>query len=161
MNLFMKQKSARRVAREKVLQVLYALEMNNEGLEALTGSMFAEIDRQEVRNFADDLVNKVRIYRAYLDDLIVKRVSNWELERIAAIDRILIKMGMAEIIYFPDIPPKVTINEIIDIAKQYSTPVSGKFVNGILDKFLEDYTNEGKLKKTGRGLLTEKLKKNS
>ena len=64
---------------------------------------------------------------------------------------------MSEILYFQDIPPKVSINEVIDIAKEYSTANSGKFINGILDSFLSDMKNEGKLNKTGRGLIDHNL----
>ena len=70
-------------------------------------------------------------------------------------DKILLKMCITEILYFPDIPPKVSINEVIDMAKEYSTSNSGKFINGILDAILSDLKKEGNLKKTGRGLIDE------
>ena len=66
-------------------------------------------------------------------------------------------MGFTEILYFPDIPPKVSINEVIEIAKEFSTSNSGKFINGILDSFLTELKSKGKLKKTGRGLIDESI----
>ena len=77
------------------------------------------------------------------------------------IDHILLRIGLCEIYYFPDIPPKVSINEAIEIAKEYSTAGSGKFINGILDAVLNDLKKAGKLNKTGRGLLEETIYKPS
>ena len=77
------------------------------------------------------------------------------------IDRILLRIGIVELIYFPDIPPKVTINEVIEIAKDYSTSNSNKFINGILDAVLSDLKKSGKLNKTGRGLIEQTLPKKS
>ena len=88
-------------------------------------------------------------------------MDNWDLSRIALIDRILLRMGICEILFFPDIPPKVSINESIEIAKDYSTSSSGKFINGILDAILDDLKKDGKLNKKGRGLLEESLPKSS
>ena len=151
----------RRIVREKVLQILYAYTMNKESLEALIGAMLADVDEKADRDFANDLVNKVLIYKDELDKEIKKRVDNWELNRIALIDKLLLRMGICELIYFPDIPPKVSINEAIEIAKMYSTAGSGKFINGILDAILSDLKESGNLNKTGRGLLEETPSKQS
>ena len=151
----------RRIVREKVLQILYAYTMNKESLEALTGAMLADVDEKADRDFANELVNKVLIYKDELDKEIKKRVDNWELNRIALIDKLLLRMGICELIYFPDIPPKVSINEAIEIAKMYSTAGSGKFINGILDAILSDLKKDGKLNKSGRGLIEESLPKKS
>jgi N utilization substance protein B len=96
-----------------------------------------------------------------LDKHIKFRVDNWEMNRIALIDKILLRMGICELLYFPDIPPKVSINEAIEIAKLYSTAGSGKFINGILDVILTELKDTGKLNKTGRGLLEESISKPS
>ena len=93
--------------------------------------------------------------------MIKEKVENWEMERIALIDRILLKIGIVEILYFPEIPPKVSINEVIEIAKDYSTLNSGKFINGILDAILSEAKKEGRLNKSGRGLIEESLPKKS
>jgi N utilization substance protein B len=75
---------------------------------------------------------------------------------MAFVDKIVLRMGVAELLYFPDIPPKVSINEAIDISKEYCTKNSGKFVNGILDSVLDELKRDNKLVKTGRGLLNLK-----
>ncbi len=149
----------RRVVREKVLQILYAYTMNKESLDALKEAMLSDVPEKADKEFADNLVNKVLLNRETLDKKIKERVDNWEMNRIALIDKILLRMGICEILYFPDIPPKVSINEAIEIAKLYSTAGSGKFINGILDAILTELKESGKLNKTGRGLLEESLSK--
>ena len=87
------------------------------------------------------------------DEIIRKYAENWEFSRIALVDRLLLRMAICEMLSFPDIPPKVSINESIEIAKKYSTENSGKFVNGILDAVLVYLYEEGLLRKRGRGLV--------
>lgn len=149
----------RRVVREKVLQVLYAYEINNENLQALTQTLLAEVEDESLISFGKDLINRVLINKNEFDQKIKERVSNWEMNRIALIDRILLRMALCEILYFPDIPPKVSINEAIEIAKNFSTAGSGKFINGILDAILIEERSSGRLTKTGRGLVDETLSK--
>ena len=84
---------------------------------------------------------------------ILAKVKNWEDDRVALMDLIIMKMALAELVNFPSIPIKVTINEYIDLAKAYSTPQSGKFVNGILDYFAIEWAATGIIKKSGRGLI--------
>ncbi len=151
----------RRIARERVLQILYAYTMNKDSLEALIEGMLADISDGSDKEFARDLINRVIIHTDDLDNEIKKRVDNWEMNRIALIDRLLLRMGICEILYFPDIPPKVSINESIEIAKVYSTGGSGKFINGILDAVLSELKGTGKLNKQGRGLLEESISKTS
>ncbi|MBU0475517.1 MAG: transcription antitermination factor NusB [Bacteroidetes bacterium] len=153
----MKKKSQRRFAREKVLQVLYAYQINGEGLTKHTDAILSDISSEGDRNFGRKLINYVVANSAELNKKIEEKVSNWEIERIAVIDKLLLKMGMAEIMFFEDIPPKVSINEVIDISKEYSSLNSGKFINGILDAVLSDLKNEGKLKKIGRGLIDKNM----
>jgi N utilization substance protein B len=83
----------------------------------------------------------------YLQSLIIPKLKNWDPERIALLDMILMKMGVSEFLYFETIPPKVTINEYIDLAKEYSTPQSGQFVNGILDNIHKELVLEDKMHK--------------
>ena len=149
----------RRIIREKVLQVLYAFEMHKEGLTALIEGIFSDLENKTDKEFGVALINKVIANRNELDEKISERVANWEMERIALIDKILLRVGIAEIFYFPDIPPKVSINEVIEIAKNYSTSNSGKFINGILDAILTELKSTGKLNKSGRGLIEESLPK--
>lgn len=150
-------KSKRRIVREKVLQVLYAYEMNKESLDPFTLEILSEITDKADKEFARELISKVLSNIVDLDNRIVGRVTNWEMNRIALIDKILIRMGICEILYFPDIPPKVSINESIEIAKDFSTAGSGKFINGILDAILAEEKKEGRLKKSGRGLVEESI----
>jgi N utilization substance protein B len=147
----------RRVVREKVLQILYAQEMNKEGLDEFIKESLSNITEKADKDFANSLVCQVIAHEKELDKLIKDRVTNWEMNRIALIDKILLRMGLCELFYFPDIPPKVSINESIEIAKIYSTAGSGKFVNGILDAVLSDLKKSGKLQKTGRGLVEETI----
>jgi len=111
-----------------------------------------EIKEDDVE-FLTDLFKKVVLHHSEYTDDINNKTPNWDAERIAEIDLILIKMAITEFLYFPSIPAKVTINEYIEIAKDYSTNKSSYFINGVLDKLLKDYGKENKLNKIGRGLL--------
>lgn len=152
-------KTKRRIVRERVLQVLYAFRMNGENLDFLCDTILVDIKNSNDKKFAVDLINKVLANKDNLEEEIKNRVTNWDLNRIATMDRLLLKMGITEILHFPDIPPKVSINEVIEIAKEYSTLNSGKFINGILDAFFSDLKNTGHLKKSGRGLIEESIPK--
>ena len=81
------------------------------------------------------------------------KTPNWDKDRIATLDSLLIKIALAELIYFPEIPPKVTLNEYLEIAKEYSTPKSNQFINGVLDSLVKSYIKDNKMQKQGRGLL--------
>ncbi len=102
----------------------------------------------EKKTFAKELLQTVISKRDYVTELIKARLKNWDPERIAVLDMILMKMGVCEFLYFPTIPPKVTINEYIDLAKDYSTAQSGHFVNGILDGIHKDLVTQDKIHKT-------------
>ncbi|HJN63310.1 MAG: transcription antitermination factor NusB [Flavobacteriales bacterium] len=105
------------------------------------------------KTFAEKLFNKTIINHKEFENIISKRAKNWDLDRIASMDQILIMMALCELIYFDEIPVKVTLNEYIEVAKYYSTINSKSFINGILDKVISEYTKSGKIKKVGRGLL--------
>lgn len=151
----------RRIVREKALQVLYAYEMNKDSFDLLMEDLYTEIKDEEDILFAKNLISKVIDNAKELDSWIHKRVNNWEMSRIALIDKILLRIGICELLYFPDIPPKVSINEAIEIAKIFSTAGSGKFINGILDAVLSELKKSGVLNKSGRGLLEESISKKS
>ncbi len=153
----MNQKSKRRIVRERVLQILYAYELNNSSLQNTVDAILVDVIDSVDRDFAKNLVYKVVNHSEEFDEKIKRRVANWEMNRIAIIDKILLRIGICELLYFPDIPPKVSINEVIEIAKDFSTAGSGKFINGILDAILIEEKNEGKLNKSGRGLVTETI----
>jgi N utilization substance protein B len=108
---------------------------------------FQEIISKEKWDFARGLLQTVMDKKDVLMDLIKPKLKNWDADRIATLDMILMQMGVAEFLYFETIPPKVTINEYIDLAKEYSTPQSGQFVNGILDNIHKDLVREEKMHK--------------
>lgn len=149
----------RRRIREKALQVLYAFEMNNDELQKHIDEIFLEVNDEPDREFGSNLIFKVVANKKKFDKLIEDKTSNWEMDRIALIDKILLRMGICEFIFFDDIPPKVTINEIIEISKKFSTEGSSKFLNGVLDSILVDLKESGEIKKTGRGLLDDTINK--
>ncbi|NHF57878.1 transcription antitermination factor NusB [Flavobacteriaceae bacterium TP-CH-4] len=103
--------------------------------------------------FAQNLLTKTLLNDAEWEREIEGKTPNWDKDRIADIDGVLLKMAICELLNFPSIPEKVTINEFLEIAKEYSTPKSSIFINGILDKLVKEYRTEGKLNKVGRGLL--------
>ena len=97
--------------------------------------------------FAKDLLQTVLDKSEHLQELIIPKLKNWDPERIAQLDMIMMKMGVAEFLYFETIPPKVTINEYIDLAKEYSTQQSGQFVNGILDNIHKELVQQNNMHK--------------
>lgn len=103
-------------------------------------------------DFGKALFKKVVLKDEPLTKDVISKTANWDKERIADMDMIMIKMGLAEFLYFPSIPVKVTINEYLEIAKEYSTPKSSIFINGILDKSVSEYKANKSLNKIGRGL---------
>ncbi|WP_235817847.1 transcription antitermination factor NusB [Formosa haliotis] len=112
--------------------------------------LYKDLDDKE---FAINLFKKTILNQSKLNAEIDKKAKNWEAERIAQIDYILMQMAVCELQYFPSIPVKVTINEYLEIAKEYSTPKSSIFINGILDKLVKEYQEKGTLNKVGRGLM--------
>lgn len=105
------------------------------------------------RDFAFDLFGKTFNHQGDFEKDIAEKTPNWDKDRLAEIDAILIKMALCEFVYFPSIPVKVTINEYLEISKEYSTPKSSIFINGVLDKISKDYEKKGRLNKMGRGLM--------
>lgn len=111
---------------------------------------FLQFISAEKREYATGLLKTVLEKDEHIMELIKPKLKNWDAERVAIIDLILLKMGIAELLYFPTIPTKVTINEYIEIAKNYSTPQSGQFVNGVLDNLLKELTAANKIRKIER-----------
>lgn len=155
----MSQVFKRRLARERVLQILYAYEMEGNSLNDLVQNVLIDLSNEADKKFSQELIQKVALNKKIFDEMISKRVANWEMNRIALIDKILLRMAICELLYFEDIPPKVSINEAIEIAKIYSTSASGKFINGILDAILNELKETGKLRKSGRGLVEDSTTK--
>lgn len=107
---------------------------------------------EEDKEYALQLFRKVVLNEDKLNAQIEGKTPNWDQERIADIDMIIIKMGIVEFLHFPSIPVRATINEYLEVSKEYSTPKSSIFVNGILDKLVKEFEENGKLNKIGRGL---------
>ncbi len=136
----------RREARECVVKILYAHEFNEERLETLINDIIEKEDLpEESREYARKLALKTHVHRKKFDTSIEKKAEHWDFHRIATLDKIILRMAMCEILYFEEIPPKVSISEAIEIAKIYSTENSGSFINGILDSFLHDLWEEGRI----------------
>jgi transcription antitermination protein NusB len=110
-------------------------------------SSFNEMISTEKLEFSKSLLKTVIEKKEHLQSLIIPKLKNWDPERIAILDMILMEMGVAEFLYFETIPPKVTINEYIDLAKEYSTQQSGQFVNGILDNIHKELVQQDKMHK--------------
>jgi N utilization substance protein B len=110
-------------------------------------------DRDDDLKFVKDLFNRTIVNKDSLSDRIRNNTTNWELERIAKLDVVLMRMALCELLYFPIIPVKVTFNEYIELAKDYSTPKSKVFINGVLDKLVAKLKKSGEISKTGRGLI--------
>ena len=109
----------------------------------------------EDKDFTKDLFRKAIINHDELRELIKEHSKNWDVDRIAFMDVLIMQLAITEFLYFPSIPTKVSMNEYIELSKFYSTEKSRNFINGILDKTLKDLKNEGKIKKLGRGLVGE------
>ncbi len=146
----------RREERELVLKVLFALEFNpipfTEQLEYL---LEEEGDGKSVSPFVEKIIRLYLENKNNLDERIKTKLINWDFNRVAPVDRVLLRMALVEFMYFEDIPPEVTIDEMIEIGKKYSTPKTGKFINGLLDALLKELKKKKLIKKSGRGLNTK------
>lgn len=176
-------KGTRHLAREKVLQVLAATMLDEVSLDVAFNHVFYrqftfdpkeatesrilrpeevhELEADVAIQWSDEDVEYARAVivtaREQLEmstELIDRHSRNWDLERIALLDRILMRLAVAELIACKDIPVKVTINEVIELAKRYSTDKSGTFINGILDAVVLELQEKGMITKTGRGLVS-------
>jgi N utilization substance protein B len=149
------QLTTRRDVRERAMQVLYAYELSQEPIEMLVESIAGEdIDREPGPfSFAQRLIYTVLNHRHEADPLIRKHARNWDFDRIATIDKIILRMGFCEFVYFGDVPVKVTINEYVELGKKFSTENSGRFLNGMLDAILTDIKSQNLVTKAGRGLI--------
>lgn len=131
-----------------IVKMLGKISENNT-TESLVPELFKNKDDYP---YALDLFRKVVLNEEKLNEEISGKTTNWDQERIADVDLIILKMAIAEFLYFPSIPVRATINEYLEISKEYSTPKSSIFINGILDNIAKEFTANGKLNKIGRGL---------
>ena len=147
--------------REKVVQALYAYELSGDPIDHVVKTILEPLHANKGSyHFARHLVKKTIEHGADLDCIIRAKVTNWDFKRIALLDRLILRMGICELLFFRDIPPKVSMNEAIELAKLFSTERSGQFINGVLDSVMNDVKEKGHdivlsgaVAKAGRGLL--------
>ena len=134
----------RRKARVLALQIIYQHDIGARPLDDILSSFWESqgLPPAEVRLFAEDLAAGVRDHLEEIDALTGEYSSHWDLDRMAAVDRNILRLAVYELIYRGDIPPKVTINEFVEIAKKFSTGDSGSFVNGVLDRIYRERGSE-------------------
>lgn len=152
----------RRKAREIALQGLYAVEISSNPVQTVVDHLKTLYQESNfVFSFAGELIEKTKAGKTELDQYIQAKTTNWDFERIAIIDKIILRIAICEFLHFNDIPPKVSIDEAIELSKCYSTEQSGRFVNGILDAILNDLKKQNKINKSGRGLMDSSFKDRS
>ncbi len=137
-----KDKHPRRLARESVMQALYAVEINNGYPNDILELYNQSFNIADDKDYLNKLFFCVIENKSWADDLISNCLENWEYGRVAIVDKILLRMGVSEIYHMEDIPPKVSISEMVEIAKVYSTEESSSFVNGILDTIYKDFNKK-------------------
>jgi N utilization substance protein B len=154
-----KKLSQRRLARERALQLLFSHAINGRDTDELYVELIKSdgILSEQALEFSRQILLLHNQHFDEINTIITERLSNWDFSRVALIDKILIQIGILEFKYFPQIPPKATINELIEIAKDFSTEESGKFINGILHAIKEDLISKGEMNKEGRGLVDQSV----
>lgn len=181
-------KGSRKLARIKVIQILYSFLMNEDNLDRDFNHIFyrdfnfgdneekhekllktSEVYELEAdipiiwddseKEFAQDLIRIILNNLEKVEELIKGCLENWEFERICLIDKLIIAMAVSELLYFPDIPSKVSLNEAVETAKKLSTDKSGHFINGIINNLYRQFDKDNLLQKKGRGLKTSRNEK--
>lgn len=145
----------RRAAREAALKSIYAVDLGKNSTKDAVQNIIKPVFKDDTDGirFAEKLFLVTVDNSAEFDGMIEDHIKNWDVNRLAVLDKLIIRMAISELLYFDEIPTKVSINEAIELAKQYSTRKSGNFVNGILDAILSTLTEQGKINKKGRGLI--------
>ena len=149
----------RRKEREFALKILYAQEFNEASLENHKKSL----NENELKYETDFSLSIINFYENNLkeaDKTIIKHIKNWEYSRVAVLDKIILRIAYLELMFFPDIPPEATMNEAIELAKKFSTPKSGLFVNGVVDSIIKSQQKELKDIKKGRGRISKIVSSN-
>tara|TARA_Y100000031_G_C7920280_1_gene247950 strand:+ start:104 stop:544 length:441 start_codon:yes stop_codon:yes gene_type:complete len=135
----------RRKTRESAMQALFAYQFSKEDPNLVLGRLFEIFpERKKNSDFLEHLFHSVLSNTKWADDIIRSHLQNWEFDRVAQLDRVLLRMGICEIHFMEDIPPKVSISEMVEIAKIYSTEESSGFINGILDAVYKEYLEKEK-----------------
>ena len=129
----------RRTARELALKFLYQREFNSNSPDAELNSFCDRANvSEEVQNFTQALIKNILFHKKEVDELLEKISANWAPDRMAVIDKNILRLGICELLFDPTTPPKVVINEAVEIAKKFGTEESPDFINGILDKVFKD-----------------------
>ncbi len=149
---------SRRLARRIALQVLFTNEFLREEVDSVAHRV-AESLEEKMSPFSRELIDKTSENEEPLNDLIRKHLRNWDYQRVAVLDRVLIRMALCEIVHFPDIPVEVTINEALEISKDFSNLKSRRFVNGILDSIYKELKSQNRLNKNAMSMAINKKKK--
>ena len=144
----------RRKEREFALKILYAVELNPSPFTEQIEQMDSHY-KKNASDFSKQIIEICSSNKDELDSKIKSQLKNWDFNRVAIIDKILLRMALAEFLYIDSVPPGVTINEMIEVSKIYSTERSSRFINGILDAVLKKLSAENLIKKTGRGLISK------
>jgi transcription antitermination protein NusB len=142
----------RSVVKNMLIKTIKAVDDKDLSLNILALSTNWEEDKE----FFKELYDKTIAGDKELEQIVTDKVKNWDIERIAVLDRVILKLAISEMIHFPSIPVKVTINEYIELSKLYSTPKSKQFINGILDSASAELVKNGRIRKSGRGLIDNK-----
>lgn len=150
----------RRIIRETVFQALYACIVGGHSYDYTLDTIIRPLFKDDLQgiDFAEQLFLRTMDKQDQHDSIIREHTTNWEIERLAVIDRIILHLAITEFLNFEDIPAKVTLNEAIEMAKKFSTAKSGRFVNGILDAVLLQFSDNKQIKNKGRGLLDQPAK---
>ena len=150
---------SRHKARMVALKALYALELSGNSVNTVIHDILPMgTDGSDISKFTREIIEKTYECCEDLDVFIRARSANWEFDRIAIVDKIILRIAICEFLHFWDIPPKVSIDEAIELSKIFSTSRSKGFINGILDAILDELRTHNQLVKTGRGLLDGKSK---
>ena len=150
-------KTNRRKSRELALQTLYAFNMQNEGKELKAVKMdvlkneliFKRNVKQVVAEYASDLIDIERKHQRKIGNILAATSENWDIDRFSQVDKALLRIAIGELLYFPDVPVKVVINEALEVARMFSTDESVSFINGILDKVSSKWRKNKIVKKAG------------
>jgi N utilization substance protein B len=143
----------RQEERSFVLQVLYACEFNKDPWQVLL-TRIAEEQQMPVTAYVEQMILLSQEHKLEIDEEIKIKLKNWDYHRVAVIDRIILHMALVELLYYEDIPPEVTMNEAIELAKKFSTEQSNRFINGLIDAIYKKLKREGRIIKSGRGLIS-------
>jgi N utilization substance protein B len=143
---------SRRKARRLALQILFCNEFLQEDINSVS-ERIAETLQKELNHFTRKLIEKTYTHRDEMDQLILTHLRDWDIERIGTLDRVLMRMSLVELLYFPDIPIEVTFDEALELSKEFISNKSSRFINGILDTIFKTLQDEKRIKKSSKARI--------